>query len=96
MEIFQYFLKVIMQMIKKVFFLIHYGIEFSKLTYLIYSILKMIRGTWVTQSVKCLTSAQVMISWIMSWSPSSGSVVSTEPTSDPLSPSLSAPPLLAL
>ena len=31
------------------------------------------RGTWVAQSVKCLTSAQVMISWLVSSSPADSS-----------------------
>ena len=53
---------------------------------------------WVAQSVERLTSAQVMISQLMSSSPSSGSVLtarSLEPASDPGSPSLSAPDPLA-
>ena len=57
------------------------------------------RGTWVAQSVKRPASAQVMISWLMSSSPTSGSVLtaqSLEPASDSVSPSLSAPPLLVL
>ena len=57
------------------------------------------RGTWVAQSVKCPTSAQVMISQSVSLSPASGSVLtarSLEPASDSVSPSLSAPPLLML
>ena len=57
------------------------------------------RGTWVAQLVNCLTSAQVMISQFVSSSPTSGSVLtaqSLEPTSDSVSPSLSAPPQLAL
>ena len=33
------------------------------------------RGAWVAQSLKCLTSAQVMISRFMSSSPASGSVL---------------------
>ena len=52
----------------------------------------------MAQSVKRLTLAQVMISWFMSSSPVSGSVLtaqSLEPASDFVSPSLSAPPLLA-
>ena len=56
-------------------------------------------GTRVAQSVECLTSAQVMISQSVSLSPVSGSVLaaqSLEPASDSVSPSLSAPPLLAL
>ena len=36
---------------------------------------KMCRGAWVAQSVKRLTSAQVMISQFMSLSPASGSVL---------------------
>ena len=57
------------------------------------------RGAWVAQLVKYLTSAQVMISWFMGSSPASGSVLSVrslEPASDSVSPSLSAPPRLAL
>ena len=56
-------------------------------------------GAWVAQSVKHLTSAQVMISQFVSSSPVSGSVLtaqSPEPASDSVSPSLSAPPLLML
>ena len=55
-------------------------------------------GAWVAQSVKRLTSAQVVISWSMSLSPKSmssspksGSVLtaqSLEPVSDSVSPSL--------
>ena len=55
----------------------------------------------MAQLVKLLTSAQVMISWIIGSSPASGSVLtaqSLEPASDSvsLSLSLSAPPRLAL
>ena len=49
-------------------------------------------GAWVAQSVKRPTSAQVMISWLVSSSPASGSVLtaqSLEPVSDSVSPSLS-------
>ena len=45
-------------------------------------------GTWVAQSVKCLTSAQVMISLFMSSSPTFVSVLTTqslEPASDSVS-----------
>ena len=52
---------------------------------------------WVAQSVGRPTSAQVMISWSVSSSPMSGSVLiaqNLEPASDSVSPSLSAPPLL--
>ena len=55
------------------------------------------RGTWVAQSVKRLTSAQVMILRFVSSSPASGSVLtagSLEPASGSVSPSLSAPPPL--
>ena len=51
------------------------------------------------QSVKHLISAQVIISRLMGSSPVSGSVLtaqSLEAASDSVSPSLSAPPLLAL
>ena len=57
------------------------------------------RGTRVAQSVKQLTSAQVMISQFVSLSPASGSVLlaqSLEPASDFVPPSLSAPPPLVL
>ena len=53
----------------------------------------------MAQSVKCPTSARVMVSRFMSSSPTSGSVPpaqSLEPASDSVSPSLSAPPLLML
>ena len=56
-------------------------------------------GTWVAQSVERPTLAQVMISWSMSLSLASGSVLtakSLEPASDSVSPSLSAPPPLML
>ena len=56
-------------------------------------------GTWVAQSVKHLTSAQVMISQFVSSSPVSGSVLtaqSLDPTSDSVSPSLSASLLFML
>ena len=52
-------------------------------------------GARVVQSVKHLTSAQVMISQSMSSSPASGSVLtaqSLKPVSDSVSPSLSDPP----
>ena len=55
-------------------------------------------GTWVAQSVKRLTSAWVMSSQLMSSIPASGSVLtaqSLEPALDSVSPSLSAPALLA-
>ena len=55
------------------------------------------RGTWVAQSVKCPTSAQVTISRFVSSSPASGSVLtaqSLDPASDSVSPSLSAPSCL--
>ena len=49
------------------------------------------RGAWVAQSVKQPTLAQLMISWSVSSSPASGSVLtaqSLEPVSDSVSPSL--------
>ena len=52
------------------------------------------RGAWGALSVKLPTSAQVMISRFVSWSPTSGSVLtaqSLEPASDSESPSLSLP-----
>ena len=54
-------------------------------------------GAWVAQSFERPTSAQVMISWSVSLSPASGSVLtakSLEPASDSVSPSLSPPPLM--
>ena len=57
------------------------------------------RGTWVAQSVKRLISAQVMISWLVSSSPTSGSVLTAqilEPVSDSVSPSLCPSPAPAL
>ena len=57
------------------------------------------RGAWVAESVKCLTSVLVMISWFLISSPALGSVLtahSLEPASDSMSPSLSVPPLLTL
>ena len=56
-------------------------------------------GTWVAQSVKRPTSAQVTISQSVSSSPAPGSVLtawSLEPALDPVSPSLSASSLLTL
>ena len=58
-----------------------------------------LRGTQVAHSVKRPTLAQVMISWFMGSSPTSGSVLtagSLEPASNSVSPSLSAPPLFML
>ena len=66
--------------------------ELIQLNSKITTILKMgRRGTWVAQSVKQPTSAQVMISRSVSSSPASGSVLtaqSLEPVSDSVSPSL--------
>ena len=52
-------------------------------------------GVWVAQSVEHPTSARVMISWFVSLSPASGSVLtvpSLEPALVSVSPPLSAPP----
>ena len=52
-------------------------------------------GTWVAQLVKHLTSAQVMISRLMSSSPALAFVLTVQslvPASDSVSPSLSASP----
>ena len=57
------------------------------------------RATWVAQLVKRPISAQVMIYWFVSSSPTLGSVLtvqSLEPASDSVSPCLSAPPQLVL
>ena len=56
-------------------------------------------GTWVARWVKRPTSAQVMISQLVGSSPAWGSVLtalSLGPASEPVSPSLSAPPPLPL
>ena len=50
-------------------------------------------GAWVAQSVEHLTSAQIMISQLVSWSPALSFVLTArilEPASDSVSPSLSA------
>ena len=55
------------------------------------------RGTWVAWSVEHLTSAQVVISLLMSLSPMSGSVLTAQGpdgASDSVSPPHSAPLLL--
>ena len=55
------------------------------------------RGTWVVQLVESLTSAQVMISWLVGSSPMSGSVLtgqSLEPVSDSVSPLLRPRPCM--
>ena len=57
------------------------------------------RDAWAAQSVKCLTSAQVMKSRFVGSGPVLDLVLtaqSLEPPSDSVSPSLSAPPLLLL
>ena len=59
------------------------------------SYLKVSRGAWVAQSVKCPTSAQVTISRFVGFSPGLGSVLTArnlEPVSDSVSPSLSDRP----
>ena len=56
-------------------------------------------SAWVAQSIERLALAQVMISWFVGSSPMPGSVLtarSLEPTSDSVSPSFSARPLLTL
>ena len=56
-------------------------------------------GPWVAQQIKHPTSAQVMIWRFVGSNPTLGSVPtarSLEPASESVSPSLSAPPLLAL
>ena len=53
----------------------------------------------MAQLVERPTSAQVIISWFVSLSPTSGSALaaqSLEPALDAVSPDLSAPPLLTL
>ena len=51
------------------------------------------RGTWVAQSVKRLALAQVMISWSVSSSPASGSVLTAQ-SLEPASESVSASSLI--
>ena len=74
--------------------------EFRETTYYwVTSSLQKDWGSWVAQLVKRPTSAQVMISRFVGWSPASGCVLtawSLGSASDSLSPSLSAPPLLTL
>ena len=53
---------------------------------------KEVGGAWVAQLVEHHTSAQVMILWFMSSSPTSGWLLSVQSTSDPLSPSFSVLP----
>ena len=56
-----------------------------------------IRGAWVAQSVKHLTSAQVIDLMVWEFQPCIRlSAVRAEPALGPLSPSLSALPLLVL
>ena len=61
----------------------------------IMTLMREARDSWVAQSVRHPTSAQVMISRFMGSSPASGSVLtaqSLESASDSVSPSLSTPP----
>ena len=63
------------------------------------NMLERLGGAWVAQSVKCPTSAQVMISLFVSSSPALDTGLtaqSLEPASDSVSPSLFAPPQLTL
>ena len=56
-------------------------------------------GAWVAQLVQWPALTQVMIWWFVSSSPTLGSLLtaqSLEPAMESVSPSLSAPPLLAL
>ena len=58
---------------------------------------KKVRGTWVSQLVKCPTSAQITNSSFVSSSPMSGCVLTTQnlkPALDSVSPPISDPPLL--
>ena len=58
-----------------------------------------VRGAWVAQSVGRPTLTQVMVSWFVSSSPVSGSMLTAqnlEPASDSVSPPLCAPPILML
>ena len=51
-------------------------------------------SAWVAQLVKCLTLAQVMISWFVSSSPTVGSLLSAQSWLWILCLPISAPPLL--
>ena len=55
-----------------------------------------VKGAWVVQSVRCLTSAQVMISWTMGSSPVLGSVQTVQSLEPAVSPSLCPSPARAL
>ena len=75
------------------------GCEFLKCHRIVYFKIVKTGSAWVAQSVRHLTSAQVMISQFMGWRPVLGSVLtaqSLEPASDSVSPSFSAPPVLTL
>ena len=68
--------------------------------YLSFNLLKdILAGVWVAQSIKCLTSAQVMISWFLSWSPTQGSLLTAcehRAHLNPLSSSLCPSPTCTL
>ena len=67
------------------------------INYMEVNIRKRAGGPWVAQSAKHLTSAQVVISQFVGSSIRLCTTArSLEPASDSVSPSLSAPPLLAL
>ena len=58
-------------------------------------VIRSVSPAWVAQSVKNPTLAQVVISWFVSSSPASGSVLTAqnlEPASDSVSPSFSLCP----
>ena len=50
-----------------------------------------IQGTWVAQSVECLSLAQTMISRFLSLNPTSGSLLSAQSPHQALHPPLTAP-----
>ena len=52
--------------------------------------------TWVTQLIKCPTSAQVMISWFVGSSPASGSMLTAQSLEPPLYSVFPSPSVLRL
>ena len=85
--LFSFFFLFLFFLFRNIRVLLHYFGKFSDM-------LEKARGTWVAQLVKRLTSAQVMISWLVSSSSMWGSVLraqSLEPVSGSVSPSLLLP-----
>ena len=53
--------------------------------------LKKLRGAWGAQSFERLTSVQITIAWFVSWSPTSGSLLSGAALDPPSLPALLLP-----